>query len=268
MTAAEFLTSNPLSHDDGDGGAEAPLGEARQAVMSINLHFDPYSATASEDYARLQDELERFPILDLIKSELKKTRVNISLTKRLVSIAKHLREDVLDDAVLTLVKNEELLYPIYLNVLSTVSTVWIRLTAQTQEAVLDHLRKLIGDGSRVIQVDVNLQYAVRVLGFKKDEKTRLLLHNLFNSNKSDIVGARIILIFHNWRDWHWLSALRLRFRSMPSSHRRAFIIASFGLGDEGEQWRNHLKREFSEEEIIVRDWANEKSRSPEWLVPL
>jgi hypothetical protein len=268
MSGSEFLTSNPLAHDNADGAIEAPLGEARQAVMKINLHYDPYSSTAEDDYARLQEQLGRFPIIDLIRSELKKTRVNISLTKRLINIVRHLSEDVVDDAALTLVRNEELLYPLYFNVLRTTKSIWSRLSAEAQTAIGGYVYELVSGRSRVMEVDVNLQYAIRLLGQHRDEGTRLLLNRVFRSARSEVVGHDIILIFFNWRDWHWLSALKNRFRSLPTTQRRAYIIASFGLGDEGEQWRNHVKRELSDEEKIVRDWAEQKTRDNDWKVPL
>jgi hypothetical protein len=268
MTAAEFVATNPLVHDDADAVIEAPLGEARQAVMSISLHFDPYSATAEQDYARLKQEIEKYPIIDLIRSELTKSRVNISLTKKLVSIVRHMDSDSLDESILTIISNDELLYPIYFNVLMCTQAVWSNLSDATKEAVQNHIFRLVSESSRVMQVDVNLQYAVRLLAMVSSERTRQLFHQLFRSEKSELVGADIIIGFLRWKDWHWLSALKNRFRNLPANQRRAFIIASFHLGDEGEKWRGHVKKELSDDETIIRDWANEKSKIDGWVVPL
>lgn len=268
MTSAEFAASNPLMHDDADPAIEAPLGEARQAVMAINLHFDPYSGTGADDYERLKQELDRFPIIDLIKSELTKSRVNISLTKKLVAIVRHMEGDSLDEAVLTLVSNDELLYPIYFNVLMCAQTVWESLSERAKGQILDHVFGLVSEDSRVMQVDVNLQYAVRLLAMRQSGRTRLLFNSLFRSDKSELIGADIVIGFLRWEDWHWLSALKNRFRNLPANQRRAFIIASFKLGDEGEKWRGHVRNELSKDEIIVRAWADEKSKLADWIAPL
>ena len=72
MSGAEFIASNPLVHDDEEVTVGTPLGAARQAIMSINVHYDPYSSTASEDYEALRIELDRYPIMELIRAEIKK----------------------------------------------------------------------------------------------------------------------------------------------------------------------------------------------------
>lgn len=268
MTSAEFIASNPLNFDDADPTIEAPLGAARQAIMAVNLHFDPYSSTAHEDYQNLKNELGKFPIIELIKSELTKTRVNISLTRRLVSIVRHLDGNTLDEAVATLIANEELLYPIYFNVLMCAQTVWDRLSDNTKRLISEYVFKLVDSDSRVMQADVNFQYSVRLLAMQQTEATRLLFNRLFKSEKSDLVGADIIIAFVRWRDWHWLSALKNRFRNLAASQRRAFLVASFSLGDEGEKWRGHIKNELSDDEVIIRNWAEEKSKIDGWVAPL
>jgi hypothetical protein len=268
MTTAEFVATNPLVHDDGDAEVEAPLGEARQAVMSISLHFDPYSSTAQEDYSRLKEEIGKYPIIDLIRSELTKSRVNISLTKKLVSIIRHMDGDSLDESILTIISNDELLYPIYFNVLMCTHAVWSSLSENTKETVQNQIFRLVSESARVMQVDVNLQYAVRLLAMVPSERTKQLFHKLFRSEKSELVGADIIIGFLRWQDWHWLSALKNRFRTLLANQRRAFIIASFSLGDEGAKWRNHVKRELSDDEIVIREWANDKSKIDGWIAPL
>lgn len=268
MSSSEFLTSSPFAHDDADTVIEAPLGQARQAVMAINLYYDPYSGSSVEDYMKLKEEIGRVPIIDLIKSELAKSRVNISLTKKFINIVRHLEGDILKEAILTLIKNEELLYPLYFNVLLCTKSVWLRLSTGARSEALDHVYTLVERHDRVMEADVNFQYAIRLLSFDSTQRIKTLFHKLFQSQRAELVGRDIIVSFYNWRDWHWLSALKNRFRGLPSNQRRAFIIASFGLGDEGEKWRTHVKKELTEEENIVKDWASEKSKAFGWVIPL
>jgi hypothetical protein len=117
-------------------------------------------------------------------------------------------------------------------------------------------------------VDLNLQYAIRVLALKFQEESRLLLASLYRSDRNGAIKRDIILALARWRDWHWLSDLKNRFRQLTDFERRGFAIASFGLGDEGQHWRRHLRREFSPMEELVRDWSEEKSRDAGWQIPL
>jgi hypothetical protein len=236
--------------------------------MSINVHYDPYSPTATEDYEALRQELDRYPVMEIIRAELKKSRVDITLSRRLISISRYLHGALLEDAIKTLVENEDILYPVYYNVLITAKDVFDRLTSVSQDYILTHLRKLINEQSRVMVVDLNLQYAIRVLSMKYNEESRLLLTSLFRSDRNEAIRRDIILALAKWRDWHWLSDLKNRFRQLTDIERRGFTIASFGLGDEGQHWRRHLRREFSPMEELVRDWSEEKHKIVDWQIPL
>lgn len=268
MTSADFMASNPLVHDDDDVNISAPLGAARQALMAINVHYDPYSPTASEDYAALREELDKYPVMEIIRAEIKKSRVDITLTRRLVSLSRYLEGALLDDAIKTLIENEEILYPVYFNILMATKEVFDRLGAETQDVIISHVRRLIDSQSRVMVVDINVQYAIRVLALKYDEETKLLLSRLYRESDNGAIKRDIILALARWKDWHWLSDLKNRFRQLSESERRGFIVASFGLTDEGDHWRKHLRRELSPMEELVRDWADTKQAIPEWSIPL
>lgn len=268
MSSAEFIASNPLVHDDEEINVAVPLGAARQAIMSINVHYDPYSPTAAEDYEALRQELDRYPVMELIRAEIKKSRVDITLARRLITICRHLQGALLEDAIKTLTENQEILYPVYYNVLMTTKEVFDRLAPETQDEILAHLRKLISEQSRVMVVDLNLQYAIRVLSLKYYDESRLLLAGLFRSDRNGAIKRDIILALARWRDWHWLSDLKNRFRQLTDVERRGFTIASFGLGDEGQHWRRHLRRKFSPMEELMRDWSEEKHNISSWQIPL
>lgn len=268
MSSAEFIATNPLVHDDDEVNVAVPLGAARQAIMAINVHYDPYSPTAAEDYDALRKELDRFPIMEIIRAEIKKSRVDITLARRLVSLARYLEGPLLEDAIKTLIENEDILYPVYHNILITVRDVFDRLGVDTQDMILDRLRNLIHTQARVMIVDLNLQYAVRVLALKFQEESRLLFAQLYRSDRNGAIKRDIILALARWGDWHWLSDLKNRFRQLTDVERRGFTIASYGLGDEGQHWRKHLRREFSPMEELVRDWSEAKHGVANWQIPL
>ena len=267
MSAAEFLSSNPLVHDSEEGGG-APLGASRQALMAINVYYDPYSPTASEDYQTLKGELDKYPVMEIIRAELKKSRVDVTLSRRLVSLARYLDGPVLDEAFRTLIEADEILYPLYYNVLISTKEVFDRLTEETQVGILQHVIELIENSSRVMAVDLNLQYAVRLLSLRDQERSRTLLYNLYRSDHNEGVKRDVLLTLARWGDWHWLSDVKNRFRALSDVSKRSFIVASFGLSDEGDHWRKSVKREMSGFEELVRTWAQEKSSMPHWRIPL
>lgn len=268
MSSAEFLSSNPLVHDDEEiPDAAAPLGQARQALLAINAHYDPYSPTAADDYLALKNELDRYPVMDIIKAELKKSRVDIGLARRLISLVRYLDGAILDDAIKTIVENDEILYPVYYNVLICVKETFERLSPDTQNFVITYIQNAINCSNRVMCVDLNLQYAVRLLSMQNNEETRSIFYRLFDM-PNESIRRDIILAMARWRDWHWLSDVRNRFRNLSDVARRGFIISSYYLADEGEHWRKHVKRELSDFEKVVSDWAKERSGTDGWNIPL
>jgi len=267
MSAAEFQKTNPLSLDKEEAGG-GPFAEARHSLLRLSLHYDPYSPTAGEDYQKLADEIGKFPILDLIRTELSKTRINISLARKIVGTLQYMHPAQLDDAARTLIESEILLYPIYFNVLSAVRSIFDKLSVPAQEYILECVGNLIETNSPVVAVDLNKQYALRVLACKRTEEGVSLLSRSYDATESSAIRRDIILTMARWGEWFWLTDRRGSFRTMQASERRAFIIASYVLKDEGSHWRAHVKTEFSPFEELVRDWMSDRVSQPGWRIPL
>lgn len=268
MSSAEFARTNPLARDEDPELSATPLAQSRSALLHLSLHFDPYSTNAHEDYERLKTEIRKYPILEILKSELGKSRINISLTRKLVSTLQYIDQRDLDDAARTLVDNDELLYPVYFSVLSSLKTVFGKLGPAAQRYVVDKVRRTIEDGSPIMAVDLNLQYAVRLLSCLRTEESVSLFTMLYDERSSSALRRDIILAMARWKEWVWLSDRRAFFRSMSPMERRAYIIGSFVLKDEGQHWRSHTRSEFSDLELLTRDWAAERVNRENWEIPL
>lgn len=268
MSSAEFLATNPLSMESDDLPEAENYTEARRRLFSMSLHFDPYSPTAEDDYERLRSEIGQFPILAIIQSELTKTRVNVALARKLIGALKFVSESELDDAARTLIENEDLLYPVYFNVLSAVRSTFDRIGESAKDGIINYVSNLIESESAAMAVDLNVQYAVRLISEKSSEESMSVLANLYDNTNSEAIRRDIIIIMARWKNWIWLSDRRAYFRSMRPMERRAYIAASYTLSDEGKHWRQHTKDEFSPLELIVRDWVAERVNQPNWELPI
>ena len=161
------------------------------------------------------------------------------------------------------------LYPVFSSVLSVATSVFCDLSVKTQDEVVDSVVRLIESGSHVLKVELNISYAVRLLGCKASSITEETLARLYNrATLSSLIRRDIILVMAKWGSWEWLSDLKGRFRTMTDSERRAFIIASYSLSDEGKNWRDHIKGELSPFEALVRTWASERANQIGWVVPI
>jgi hypothetical protein len=236
--------------------------------MRLSIRFDPYSPTAAADFELLKAELRKFDILSLLKAELVKSQIHISLSKKIVSAVRFIDADQREEAIWSLVSNEDLLYPIYSNVLWVARTLWDELRPETQSKVIKHVRNLVRAKSHVMQVDINVSYAVRLLSCFAGPENEDTLNRVFKEASSISIRRDIILAMAKWKAWYWLSDLRPNFRTLSPAERRAFVIASYVLTDEGRHWRDHIAPELSPFEKVVKAWASEKIQINGWSIPL
>lgn len=267
MSSAEFVATNPITPHDSDPQS-ARFQERAKGLMKLSLRFDPYSATKDADYAELQAEIEKFDILGLLRDELLKSRVHIGLTRKIVAAVKYLEPQACDDAMTTMVDNSELLYPIFSNVLTVARSVYDDLSANARTHIHRRLVSLTEDRSHVLKVDLNLAFALRLLSCQHSPEAEAVIAKIFKSTSSPLIRRDIILIMAKWKNWYWLSDLRNSFRSLSTAERRAFIVASYTLRDEGRHWRQHTSDEFSPFEQLVQQWAGSKIGQVGWTIPL
>jgi hypothetical protein len=99
------------------------------------------------------------------------------------------------------------------------------------------------------------------------QKTETLFVQVFKKSTSPLVRREIIIAWAGWQHNHSLTDLKKHFAALSKWERRAFIVGSYILTDEGKHWRDHNKKSFDPFELVVRDWfGNRKNHDPN--VPL
>jgi hypothetical protein len=266
LTSTEFRATNPIR--DFDDASEAPPQFPAGRLLQFSLRFDPYSPTAQDDYERLRREIARFDIIGLLKEELAKSQVHAALARKVISAIRYLDPPVRDDAVLSILENCELLYPIFSGVLLLIAQVYDELSEVVQEKVISILREKIIDQSHIFRVDLHLSFAIRVIDHRNCAENQALLQQIYDRTTSPLVRRDIILVMARWGVWSWLSDQRNRFRTLSPPERRAFIVASYVLKDEGQHWRSHIRSELDPFEELIIKWAGEKAADLKWKIPL
>lgn len=273
MTSAEFQATNPIKREEvprepEEEGEAAAIAHTSSALLRFSLRFDPYSPTAEEDYERLRAEIKKFDIIALLKEELAKTRIHTALARKIVTAIKYLDESTRDDAVLSILDNSEVLYTIFSSVLTMIEQVYDDLSPETQEIVITEIQNLVKSDSHVLRVDVHLGYAIRVLSHANTPSNQALLQQIYENRPSPLIRRDVILTMAKWGEWYWLSDKKNRFRELSGPERRALIVASYTLKDEGSHWRGHIKKELNPFELLILEWASEKSNEAGWVVSL
>lgn len=269
QSSAEFLATSEFTEAEVVGEASENDLLAR-AFKRLRIRYDPYSPTADDDYKALTKELSRFDIVGMLGRELTKSRIDESLTRRLVSSIKLLPESSQNDAMRSMFDSLDLLYPIFPSVMQLCRHLHANLTPDVQTDVYASLRHLIECGSYITQVPANLAYAIRVLANDDSEETEILFASLYKDSSSMMIRRDLIVLMAFRKADYWLSNCRNSFATLNGWERRALLIASYTLGDEGKHWRNAIRNEQSTYDKLVLEWTSESKQKhgPTWRVPL
>ncbi|MBB6409768.1 RNA-directed DNA polymerase [Mesorhizobium sangaii] len=257
LTTSEF--KNVLSQIKGD---DNDTRSPTQRLMSLTLRFDPYTPNAAEQYEELKDELQGIDVVALLNEQLSQTRVHIPTTRKIVEALKLVSANAKYGAMLSMLDNMDALYPIAPTVFQTIYQVIDELGAKEKAEVCARLVDLYDSGHEVMALDMHVAYANRIIGKSNSISNRNYLHRCFDREPSELVRRDIIMIFANWGNFAWLSMFKANFAAISGWQRRALILASYSMVDEGSHWRDHMKSRFDAFEMIVRDWRSEKPNVP------
>ncbi|WP_158226023.1 RNA-directed DNA polymerase [Pseudomonas syringae] len=267
MTSKEFLSTSEFSTPEEN---EAERETEERAFRRLRVYFDPYSQTADSDYEKLKNELSKFDIVGMLGRELSKSRIDEGLSRRLISALKHLKPAVQNDAVKSLLNSLDLLYPIYPAVMLLCRGLVETLDPSVKEELFSKLRDLISSGSYITQVPTNLAYTLRVLSADFSEESERLLSLLYKQPLSMMIKRDIILMMAHRGADHWISNCRKSYSTLTVWERRAMLISSYILEDEGKHWRDSVKHDLNDFEKLILTWAAEsKQKNPQdWRVPV
>lgn len=274
MTTSEFNATHPLKGlVDPEPGEKSSSDKVESdktvaSLMRLSLRFDPYSATAEEDYDELKKKVQQYDIIGLLHTEIQKTNIHIAVVRKLVQTIKLLDDKRKNDATYTLINNHELLFPVFTVVLLTIYNIYDDLEEKTKGYIQNKIRELIQDGNHVFSLDIHVSYAVRLIGKHQSPENEQIIVDLYSASASNAVRSDIILILAKWEQSFFLSDLLRSFRKMSGAERRALIVASYRLTDEGSHWRDHAMREFSPMEELCRKWASSRVSQHKWEVPI
>jgi hypothetical protein len=256
VSSKEFLaTSEFVEHNESLGEPERVLRKFRK----VKLHFDPYSITADEDYETLKQAVAEFDIVGMLRSELRKTRIHEPTARKLLTAIKALNADVQIGAVRTVLDNLERLIPVFPKVALLLKDI-VRLgNGEANEEVFLGLHKLFSETSPVVALPVNAAYAVRVLAYDPEMRTDVLLNSLYRTANSIMLRRDVINVMTHRGALAWLSDKLKDYSTVGVWEKRALLVASFCLTDEGAHWRRKVVT--NKYEDIVRDWAASRKQT-------
>jgi len=255
LSSAEFLETSSFSEENIPDNQEE---QEKRNFLKIHIHYDPYSATAEEDYDSLCEELSKFDIVGMLANEMQKTRIAEGVTKKLIKAIAHISASAKNPAVLSLLENLNVLYPIFPTVMLLLKSTINTLKKATQEKIFLVLRDIIKTNSYLCKVPVNLAFIIRILAQDNSDETDAVLINIFAETSSMLIKRDIILVLAQHNADYWISEELKRYNVSTPWEKRSLMVASYILEDEGREWRKRIKNGLSDFDIIVKEWASEQ----------
>lgn len=272
MSRAEFLSTIEQDGDDAQALAElTPEEQSRRRrareLLGLTLRYDPYAATAVEDYEALKEAVERLDIVDLFTMELSKPRVNPRLARKLLRALQAADPTAKASICTSLVMNLELLAPLIPQVLQAIRGVLSDIDEQVARDTRAQLARQLQEQSHLFQVQINLAFAVRVLADDPSGSYQMELARLFEA-APPFIQRDIVIAMARWRASYWVSDKKGLYDSVHPWVRRALLLASYRLGDEGSHWRNAVGDRLTAFDKLTRDWASQRVQTSGWELPL
>ncbi|WP_445457589.1 RNA-directed DNA polymerase [Flavobacterium sp. HNIBRBA15423] len=243
--------------------ADDEISEEEQKLLNISIRFDPYSATAVEDYESLKDAVRQIDIIGILSREVNKTKIDQTVTKQAINSIKVLTDENQIQAVKILLHQDNLmtLSPVFTTIMRSVRTIYEELTEEGKDIVDKSLLELFHSESYLTKIELNLNYIVQILSIRHSHQKEELFVRLFDTETNHFLKRQIIIAMTNWESHYWLVDIKNQFTSLTTWERRAFIYSSYCLGDEGTHWRKSNKNLLSNEELLIRDWCSDRKQS-------
>ena len=265
MTREQFAKESVMAEDS---VMESQIHSQTQKFFKLRLKYDPYSPTAEEDYKKLRKELARFDVVDMLAREFRKSRIDKALTKQLIKSLRYLDTRAQSAAIESLISNLNILYPIFPTVSVVIRELIPNLSSDLSACVFNRVRALLHEESHILQVSANLAFSLRLLVDDPSVQTDQILDRVYRNADSVLVRRDVILCMARREARYWLADVLRGVGETDLWLRRALIVASFVLGDEGDHWRNRVRKRLHDVDLEFMGWIKGKDIEEYWRIPI
>ena len=245
---------------DSTNGDSSHLTEENK-LLSVSIRYDPYSDTSIEDYDTLKKVVMDINILGILNKEVAKTSIDKAVTKQAIKALRVLGVQQQKDALMVILDSNNLLTlaPVFVNVMRAVRGIYDDLDDASKDCIDVKLVDITKNADHLLKVELNLSYYIQALSRRQSVQKEQILSKYFDQASSHLLKRQIIPVMSEWNCYHWVSDQLKHFSSYAEWERRALIIGSYRLGDEGRHWRRNVKSMFNSTENLIKDWANSRN---------
>jgi hypothetical protein len=218
---------------------------ATQRLKEIDLHFDPYSDAASEEYDALRETVSQLDIAKLVAVELDKGQPD-SFVVTQVSRALRLMEPANALGVCATLLEQRNLHAFRAN-WSTImrGIAFIRGDdghREIHEELDRHLDAVPVHSSHLAYVDTNALHFLRAIRFRKTSARAAFVLSLYSKKGPITVRRACIDCWRAWRDRDRFLSLRNEWEALSEEEQRMLWLAAPVFGDDGLMFQKQVER--------------------------
>ena len=225
----------------------AQLGENEDssvALRELDLHFDPYSDHASEEYEKLKRSFEKIDISFLLDLEREKSQPDAFVLAQIGRALKFQEPAVAVQLCATLLdpSNLDSFRASWSKIMRGVYAVRANVEfAQIFDAVDNLLDRLPGSAAHLLLPEANLLHFLRALRFTRTDIRGAFVRRTYDASSSASVKRACIDCWRHWADRSNFTRLRNQWSNLGADEQRMLWLAAGAFGDEGKKARDQLR---------------------------
>lgn len=230
----------------------AQLGEGEDASLALrelDLHFDPYSDSATADYEKLKQSFAKIDISFLLNLEREKSQPDAFVLAQIGRALKFQEPGVAVQLCATLLdpNNLDAFRASWSKIMRGVYAVRANdAFASIFETIDVLLDRIPGAAAHLLVPEANMLHYLRVIRFVRTDIRGAFLRRTYDTTKSTSVRRACIDCWRHWRDRSNFTRLRNQWQNLGADEKRMLWLAAGAFGDEGEKSRQQLRGTLSQ----------------------
>jgi Reverse transcriptase (RNA-dependent DNA polymerase) len=218
--------------------------DAGSALREMDLHFDPYSDNARDDYDKLKQSFDQIDISFLLDLEIEKSEPDMFIIAQIGRALQFQDSTTAEQLCSTLLspKNLDSFRASWSKIMRGVYAVRSRPDFETIFPALDAmLDRLPGSTPHLLVPEANLLHFLRAIRFVRTETRGSFVRQTFDNTSSSAVRRACIDCWRYWRDRPSFNRLRNQWANLRPNEQRMAWLAAGAFNDEGAKARDQLR---------------------------
>lgn len=223
------------------------LGEgddASSALREMDLHFDPYSDNAREEYEKLKASFDQIDISFLLGLEMEKSQPDAFVLAQIGRALKFQDPKTAEQLCATLLdpRNLDAFRASWSKIMRGVYAVRSSLEFGAIHVALDVLLDRVpAAASHLLVPEANLLHFLRTIRFVRTEARGAFVRQTYDGTSSSAVRRACIDCWRHWKDRTNFTRLRNQWTVLGPGEQRMLWLAAAAFGDEGFKAKQQLQ---------------------------